>query len=180
MIKEAKQRLRAQIRTEFTKYTDQDLSKRSQQICEQIFSYVKESTPQNIGVYMPLKDEVNLEYLIEKLKHLPEIKLAIPHLDNNKIFFQAYEPDSTLEKNQLGILQQAKENSIVTPDLIIVPGLAFSKSGNRLGRGLGCFDRYLKEFNGQSIGACFEFQIFPAEQIPVELHDQTVNQVFYA
>lgn len=39
-------------------------------------------------------------------------------------------------------------------DLILVPALAFDHTGHRLGRGLGYYDRYLKDYRGLSIGLC--------------------------
>ena len=46
-------------------------------------------------------------------------------------------------------------------DLILVPGLCFDSKGNRLGQGGGYYDRYLEDFDGNTIGLCREdfFQI---------------------
>ncbi|MCH7960658.1 MAG: 5-formyltetrahydrofolate cyclo-ligase [Candidatus Hydrogenedentes bacterium] len=52
---------------------------------------------------------------------------------------------------------------------VIVPGLAFTKNGQRLGRGLGCFDRFLAGHTGTRIGFAFECQI--ADALPTEPHD---------
>ena len=57
----------------------------------------------------------------------------------------------------------------VVPDLLLIPALAFSKKGERLGRGKGYFDRYLENFSGLKIGIGFELQLF--DRIPVEEHD---------
>lgn len=58
-------------------------------------------------------------------------------------------------------------------DLALVPGLAFTAQGLRLGRGGGYFDRFLKSFTGTSVGVCFQEQVL--EEIPVEPHDQSVD-----
>ena len=58
-------------------------------------------------------------------------------------------------------------------DLIAVPGVAFDRTGNRLGRGGGYYDRLLDGFSGVSAAVAFDFQILP--EIPVELHDKPVN-----
>ena len=57
------------------------------------------------------------------------------------------------------------------PDLIFVPGLAFSKDGHRLGRGAGFFDRLLagRAARAFKIGICFSFQLVDA--VPTERHD---------
>ena len=58
-------------------------------------------------------------------------------------------------------------------DLIAVPGVAFDRTGNRLGRGGGYYDRLLDGFSGVSAAVAFDFQILP--EIPVEQHDKPVN-----
>lgn len=56
-------------------------------------------------------------------------------------------------------------------DLVIVPGLGFSATGHRIGRGMGFYDRFLAqpEFVGLSCGLAFEEQV--VEQLPVLDHD---------
>jgi 5-formyltetrahydrofolate cyclo-ligase len=60
---------------------------------------------------------------------------------------------------------------------ILVPGLAFTKDGRRLGRGGGYYDRYLAGLPAGTvkIGVCFAVQI--VEALPTEPHDQRVNLV---
>jgi len=65
--------------------------------------------------------------------------------------------------------------SIVKPDIIIVPGLAFDRSGNRLGRGGGFYDAYLRNFHGQKIGICKQMQF--VDELPIEEHDIKVDFV---
>ena len=60
-------------------------------------------------------------------------------------------------------------------DLILVPGVAFSLNGQRLGRGGGYYDRLMEGYKGKTIGVAFNFQITPT--IPSESHDIPVNIV---
>ncbi len=62
-----------------------------------------------------------------------------------------------------------------TLDLILVPGVAFTRSGERLGRGGGFYDRLLAELPAHTIkiGICFDAQILA--ELPVEPHDQRVH-----
>ena len=62
-------------------------------------------------------------------------------------------------------------------DVILVPGLAFTGGGQRLGRGGGYYDRYLASLPAKTlkIGVCFGFQIVGT--LPTESHDQAVDAV---
>ena len=60
-------------------------------------------------------------------------------------------------------------------DLIAVPGVAFDRKGNRLGRGGGYYDRLLDGFPGISAAVAFGFQILP--HIPAEPHDRPVDRI---
>jgi len=62
-------------------------------------------------------------------------------------------------------------------DLVLVPGVAFSKDHHRLGRGGGFFDRLLagRAANAFKLGICFSFQVF--DTIPTDGHDIVMNAV---
>jgi len=62
-------------------------------------------------------------------------------------------------------------------DLVLVPGLAFDRTGRRLGRGGGHYDRFLPRLRPdcRRIGLCFEGQLVDA--VPVEPWDQSVDAV---
>jgi 5-formyltetrahydrofolate cyclo-ligase len=62
-------------------------------------------------------------------------------------------------------------------DLVIVPGLGFTPTGYRIGRGMGFYDRFLAqpEFIGVSCGMAFEEQI--VEQLPVLDHDMPLSML---
>ena len=61
-------------------------------------------------------------------------------------------------------------------DLMLVPGVAFDLSGNRLGRGQGFYDRILAEASGIKCGVAHDFQLL--EKIPAEPHDAKVDFIF--
>lgn len=58
-------------------------------------------------------------------------------------------------------------------DAVIVPGIVFDKSGNRVGFGMGYYDRFLKNFNGRKIGICYDFQL--ADDIDADENDIPMN-----
>lgn len=65
-------------------------------------------------------------------------------------------------------------------DLMIIPGVAFTADGQRLGQGGGFYDRWLDmaDRNGKlpyTIGVCYDFQMYSA--LPVQRHDRNVDCV---
>jgi len=63
------------------------------------------------------------------------------------------------------------------PDVVIVPGLAFTAGGGRLGQGGGWYDRFLAAVRPEctTIGVCFAEQV--VDELPLEPHDVRVDVV---
>lgn len=82
-----------------------------------------------------------------------------------------------LEPGMYGILEPPKEAPMILPkqlDLILVPGMAFDRSRNRLGRGAGYYDRYLEQApQAVTVGICRTSRLF--DTVPCELHDRAVD-----
>ncbi len=65
-------------------------------------------------------------------------------------------------------------------DVILLPGLAFDRAGNRLGRGAGFYDRFISALHDAGhrptlIGVCYQAQI--VDSVPTEPHDHRVDRV---
>ena len=63
------------------------------------------------------------------------------------------------------------------PDLVVVPGVAFTADGRRLGQGGGWYDRFLAQVRAEcvTVGVCFAGQLL--DQLPTEPHDVAVDIV---
>ena len=121
-----------------------------------------------IGVFAPIEKEpkwfLDMDEAIEKLT-------AYPAYAKDKMVFRLA-IRSELEMNQdfgVGILGPNESAKEVTPNIVIVPGLGFTKDGARLGRGKGFYDRYLEDKSVIKIGIGFEMQI--EQDIPTDPHD---------
>ena len=87
-------------------------------------------------------------------------------------------PDSVLVPHPLGMLEPGADCPLVDRgglDLILVPGLAFTRSGSRLGQGGGYYDRFLAGYAGCTAALCREGLLL--EHIPREEHDRGVDLV---
>jgi len=85
--------------------------------------------------------------------------------------------DKELEMGFYNILTPKKEYiREVSPDivdLVLVPGVVFSKDGYRVGYGGGYYDRFLSRLNVLKIGICFHLQL--QEKVPVGKFDIPVD-----
>lgn len=63
-------------------------------------------------------------------------------------------------------------------DLVLVPGLAFTVAGGRLGQGGGHYDRFLGSCVAPAIGVCFAEQL--VDDLPLEPHDVRLSRVVVA
>lgn len=60
-------------------------------------------------------------------------------------------------------------------EMIIVPGVAFDRQGNRVGRGKGFYDRLLAETKALTVGVGYDFQLF--DMVPTEPHDTPLDVI---
>ncbi len=85
-----------------------------------------------------------------------------------------------LEPGQFGVPEPPESAPVVSPatvDVCLVPGVAFSERGDRLGQGKGYYDRLLPTLGGTSWGAAFSCQVVDA--VPTEPHDRPVDVVVW-
>lgn len=131
-----------------------------------------------IGAYAPFGPEASwTDFLQSESKRREQLKWAFPFLSEKEGEMEfALSRFSDLEiRKDFGVdIKVPKKDSIkVVPDLLLLPGLAFSKKGERLGKGKGFYDKFLDMFKGVTVGIGFEEQI--VEDLPVEQHDKKVS-----
>ena len=128
------------------------------------------------AVYLASKEEIDLSPLVERL-WAADCRVVVPAWRDDTYRLVAYSPKTELVAGPMGILEPAPDGeeliSVAEGDVSvwIVPGLAFSRSGARLGYGGGWYDRFLSKANPSSIslGVAYPFQI--VADLPLEPHD---------
>lgn len=126
-------------------------------ICHMVESWDVFQASGTILTYMPVHSEVDLTPLLERF---PYKRWALPRIlpeQDHRMVFHLYEAGH-LVKHTFGMLEPAPHLPVIMPEeiqLALVPGLAFDRSGWRLGYGGGYYDRFLKGLHGISAGIVF-------------------------
>ncbi len=147
--------LRAEMRQRLRATSAEDLQSRSQIIRDRVLHLNVWKQAKSIVFFSPLPNEPDIALLAQLATANAKAVATIPATVRVEADFEL------LEK----------------PDLIFVPGLAFSKDGHRLGRGAGFFDRLLsgRATRAFKIGICFSFQLVDA--VPTERHDIEMDMI---
>ncbi len=173
-MKEQKKALRHRVKKSLQTLSDIRKKELSILVQNNIRSFLQENIliHENIGLYYPLEDEVDPIYDRNQSFFFPRM--------NSEDEMRFYAAKLTELKEQVVFGKTFKEPQIRESEEVIkaymVPGLAFTRKGKRLGRGKGYYDKYFERIERSSrdilkIGICFEEQIFEEEEIQTESHD---------
>lgn len=125
-----------------------------------------------IYCYIDVNHEVGTRNIIEHSLKIGK-EVAVPRVEGNVMkFFRIHSLEETAEGN-FGIPEPVHNKIPSTPDIILVPGVAFSFRMERMGYGGGYYDKFLSAGKVLKIGLAYEFQMH--EQIPVEKHDISMD-----
>ena len=169
-----KKELRARIKTLKSERSKEELARQSEVIMlklEQEEDFIKAET---VMLYNALPDEVQTQAFIERWRHKKSI--VLPTVVGDDIIPVMLDEGTGFAVGDFNIMEPQNEPYNGGYDLIIVPGVAFDKKGNRIGRGKGYYDRFLcKHIDVKRIGICFDFQL--VDEVPTEPTDIRMDKV---
>ena len=87
-----------------------------------------------------------------------------------------YRSGDPLAVGAFGIEEPIGKGAKVTPDLAVIPLLAFDRRLSRLGKGKGYYDRFLATYGGRCIALAYAEQ--EVEEVPAEPHDRSPQKIF--
>ena len=179
-ITEHKKTLRQNLRTLRDGFGEEFIKTASAKVCENIVScreFVKADT---ILLYFPVKNELSVLPLIDTAKKL-NIKIAFPVCEKTTkpLIFKEIDSLDELKSADFGLLEPCdtcKEAHLTQSSLCIVPALAFSHDGYRIGYGGGYYDQYLRAHpKTKRIAYGFDFQIL--KEVPCEPFDEKMDEI---
>ncbi|MCQ2298979.1 MAG: 5-formyltetrahydrofolate cyclo-ligase [Bacteroidales bacterium] len=128
-------------------------------------------------LYWSMDDEVATHEFVNRW--YKEKTLLLPCVDGDDLKLRQYTgPECLVSGPDFGIGEPTGEEftQLDSVEMIVVPGVAFDKHNNRMGRGRGFYDRMLKSTpNAVKVGVAFDFQMF--DTIPTEAFDVPMNLV---
>ena len=136
-----------------------------------------------LAAFFPRFDEPDIRPVLQKWEEWGH-HVALPVIQKDTTdsssmnFHYVYPFHQQIHQASMGLMEPDKETEKIKTEqisLILVPGVAFSKDGKRLGRGKGYYDRFLGDLdkNIPSIAPVFSWQL--VENIPTDDHDQKVH-----
>ncbi len=139
-----------------------------------------------ILTFVSLGSEIETHPLLEKM--LADKKsVAIPETTETSMTFRLLSNSTPISEQlhhgNFGIEEPAENLEPVKPEkfpagtVILVPGLAFSEDGSRLGKGKGYYDKYIELVPAETVlvGYAFQFQI--TDTVPCEDLDKKVDYI---
>ena len=154
-IDESKQEFRAQMQEQLRTLDAEDRRGRSLKICNRVLELPVWKRARVVVVFEPFHYEPEIATLIADLRRRgSEIIVILP------------------------TARGQHDVAIFAPiDLVLVPGIAFTRAGARIGRGAGFFDRFLAHRAARAIkiGIAFSFQI--VESLPLDRYDVKLDLV---
>lgn len=133
-----------------------------------------------LAVYLASQDEVNIDFYIEHMLRMG-VKVVAPRWNGETYCLARLKglDNKHLRRGPMGIREPVDDDIVPPQDVYawIVPGLAFTRDGKRLGYGGGWYDRLLASApkSAAKIGVAYSFQI--VSDLPAEPHDIPLTDV---
>jgi 5-formyltetrahydrofolate cyclo-ligase len=131
-----------------------------------------------IGGYYPVNFEIDDLALLRKFEK-KKFNISLPVIKKNfQMDFYKWSFFDILKVNKYGI-PEPETKSIVYPDILLIPLVAFDKNLNRLGYGAGYYDRLIEKLSKKKkiikIGLAFSFQ--KINKVPINAYDQKLDYI---
>lgn len=185
MVEKLKQNIREKILRRLKTQKEDERHSKSLAIKGRLLSLPEFKRANVIMCYVSKDGEVETIPIIEaalergKVVLVPVIKVR----KKKMVVSEILDPDKDLVRGPYGIYQPKAHFEVFHPrsiDLAVVPGVAFDRDGNRLGRGMGYYDKFLTRLRPgvTTVGLAFKFQV--VKKLPTLSHDQPVTRLLTA
>lgn len=178
----SKQQIRQLIKERIAAMSIDERTRATQLILQRARAFLLTTDAQLAAFYVPISDEIDIMPLIRwwQQRGLP---VALPRTltqEKRLEFRRVARLETDLHTGAFGILEPKPFCPLVTPeeiDIIVVPGRAFDECCNRLGRGLGYYDRFLKNLPQRTLKIALAFECQIVQRVPFKPNDVPMDVV---
>lgn len=179
-IQAKKSKLRTTMLLERRSLSPAAIAAESALIAKKLLAWQPYAAVGTVLAFAAMPDEPQTAFIMQDALQQGK-KLCLPRIDGSYGSMAAAEVHSLAElvEGKYGILAPPPEKAVIDPgciELIIVPGVAFTLTGQRLGLGAGFYDRFLAQA-GQAVRIGLALQCQIAASIPCEDHDYLVDHL---
>lgn len=177
----SKKSLRKQVLDALNNMNRTEHIKKSLEITDRVLASDEFRSADTIGITISRYPEVDTRPIIEAA-WIAGKRIAVPKCIHTirKMDFRLITSYDSLETVYMGLFEPIINETISIEkdgiDLQIVPGIVFSDEGYRIGFGGGYYDRYMSDYNGNTLSLAFASQT--SHSIPIEDHDIPVSKIF--
>lgn len=175
-----KQALRKAIREQKRTMTETQIISKSEKLGQLFAASEAYKQAKTIYGYLPYNQEVRTTAMLQRALEDGK-KVAVPKCYGDEMRFIYLEDLSQVEKGYCGIPEPVEDGPVADDPnaLVLMPGLAFTKEGLRMGYGGGFYDKFLaSEPHHPTLALCYDFQM--VEHIPTDEYDVPVDMVLWA
>lgn len=180
MVQTLKKELRRELLLRRNSLSPKEIEEKSLKIKEGLFGLKEFKEARFVLFYVSKGSEVKTPEMIQKTLAINK-RVAVPITLRKKgeLLLSEIKGLDELEIGAFGILEPKEQyRRIINPgtiDLGVIPGVAFSLGGHRLGYGGGYFDRLLSLMGATSIGLAYQIQIL--DELPTDEKDIPVDKI---
>lgn len=131
-----------------------------------------------VAGYIAINEEIDPSLLMQRLAN-NGAELCLPRVeeDGEHMTWRLWSPGEPLERRAFGLSEPSADAPEMSPTLILTPLLAFDGMGNRLGYGMGHYDRSVANLrkNGRAFLCALGFAAQQIEEVPSEAHDEPLD-----
>lgn len=150
--------------------------------CEQLVLAISERglMAKSIALYNPIKSELDVTPVLHALDaEGGNVSLPVVESGRSELSFYRFHSTLHMEEGAFGVLEPERLEQ-VTPDVVVVPLVAFDAAGNRLGYGKGYYDatlHALRAANPSVLAIGVGFALQEVEAIPADAHDAKLDMI---
>ena len=171
---QSKSDLRQHFRAIRSELSPKAVQSASKNLCERLADWPPLKAAKTVLTYLAFRNELNLSALFDLL---PTIRWAAPRCTGQTMSIHPYHPGHLI-RHSFGMLEPSPGQPripLAEIDLALIPGIAYDRTGGRLGHGGGYYDRFLPQTNALRVGITYDICL--VDELPCTSHDQPMHWI---